>query len=218
MYRKSNLRRSFSLVAVFVVLLWAITVADIVFGLGLYRYGIYPRRVESLWGILFAPLVHGSIKHLFSNTLPLLVLGTALLYGYPRASRMVIPAIVVGAGLGVWLLGRGSYHIGASGITFGLLSFVFFMGVVRWDPRAIALSCLVFFLYGGMIWGIFPLQAGVSFEYHLAGAATGAACVWFCRHTDPPPAPKHYDWEDEDDSTPEASVPPGAPGFGSRSA
>jgi len=183
--------------AAFVGLLWAIAVLDTVLGLNLYRYGIYPRRLDGLAGILFAPLIHGSFAHLFSNTLPLIVLGTVLLYGYPRASKAVIVLIYLGAGVAVWVMGRSSFHIGASGVTLGMMTFVFLMGIVRWEPRSIALSCVVFFLYGGMIWGIFPGDSGISFEYHLFGAVVGALAVWFWRDLDPPPAPKRYDWEDE---------------------
>ena len=194
-----DLRQSFRFSATWVVVLWVITLGDYLLGLDLYRFGIYPRRMDALPGILLAPLVHASFGHLFSNTLPLLVLGTALVYGYPRASRIALPVIYIGSGICVWLLGRPSFHVGASGLALGIMVFVFLMGAVRWDRRAIALSCLVFFLYGGMIWGVFPGTPGMSFEYHLSGAALGIVCVWWLRNLDPPPPPKRYDWEDEDD-------------------
>lgn len=199
MTKPSGIYQSFSYVAVFVIFLWVIAVLDLLFALDLYRYGVYPRRLDGLVGILFGPLIHGSFTHLFSNTLPLLVLGTALIYGYPRACRAAIPLITLGAGVGVWILGRSSFHIGASGVTVGMMTFVFLMGIVRWEPRAIALSCLVFFLYGGMIWGIFPAEAQISFEYHFFGALAGAVAVWLLRDLDPRPVPKRYDWEGEDD-------------------
>lgn len=197
----SGLRRSLRSVAAFVVLLWIISLADFIFGLDLYRYGTYPRQIDHLTGIFFAPLIHGSFTHIFSNTLPLLVLGTALLYGYPRSSKIVMPVIYLGSGLGVWLFGRNSFHIGASSLVFGMMFFVFVSGVLRWDPRAIALSCLVFFLYGGAVWGIFPTDPHISFEYHFFGAVMGTLCALFLRNFDSPLRRKRYDWEDEPEET-----------------
>jgi len=97
----------------------------------------------------------------------------------------------------VWIFGRESFHVGASGINFGLLTFVFVIGALRWDKSAIALSCLVFFMYGSMIWGIFPTEPDVSFESHFFGAAIGVLCAICFRNVDPKPPEKHYDWEDE---------------------
>lgn len=117
--------------------------------------------------------------------------------GYPRSSKFVFPIIYFGTGLMVWLFGRESFHIGASGLSFGFLTFVFVIGALRWDKQAIALSCLVFFLYGGMIWGIFPSQPGISFESHFFGAILGVFCAIIFRNFDPKPPQKRYDWEDE---------------------
>lgn len=179
------------------ILLWLIKIADAVFGLHLVRFGVYPGELIGLRGVVFAPLIHGSFAHVFSNTLPLLVLGTTMLLGYPRSSRYVFPIIYFGVGLLVWLFGRPSFHIGASGISFGLLAFVFVIGALRWDKRAIALSCLVFFMYGSMIWGIFPTEPGVSYESHLFGAGIGVLCAVIFKNFDAKPPEKQYDWEDE---------------------
>jgi membrane associated rhomboid family serine protease len=191
------LRKAFYISLLFVVTLWTIHLVSTIFGLDLYKFGIFPRETIGLRGILFAPLIHASFSHLFSNTLPLLVLGTALLLGYPRASKIVLPVIYLGSGLAVWLFARSSFHIGASGITFGLLSFVFVVGALRWDPKAIALSCLVFFMYGGMIWGILPIDPKISFESHFFGAVIGVACAFILRNYDKKPPEKRYDWEGE---------------------
>jgi len=180
-----------------VILLWLIQITNALFGLDIVRFGIYPREILGLRGILFAPLIHGSFTHVFSNTLPLLILGTAMLLGYPRSSKYVFPVIYFGVGLMVWLFGRESFHVGASGINFGLFTFVFVIGALRWDKRAIALSCLVFFMYGSMIWGIFPTEPSVSFESHFFGAVIGVLCAIIFRNFDTKPPEKHYDWEDE---------------------
>ncbi len=196
-----TLRQSFVLIGSVVALMWLIFLADALFGLDLYRFGVYPRRWDGLIGVLCAPFIHGSFRHIFSNTLPMVVLGTAMLYGYPRASRLAVPLIYLASGIGVWLLARPSYHIGASGLTFGFMFFVFAVGALRWDPRAIALSCLVFFLYGGMVWGVFPGESGVSFESHLFGAAAGVVCAVLFRRLDKPMPRRRYDWEAENEDT-----------------
>lgn len=192
-----SLKRTAIAVGAFVLLLWAIWLADAAFELHLARYGVYPRDVYGLFGVLSAPLIHGSGTHVFSNTLPLLVLGTLLFYGYPRSAWIVSAAIYLGSGLGVWLFARQSYHIGASGLTHGLLFFLFVVGILRRDRAAIALSLLVFFLYGSMVWGIFPQKPGVSFEAHLFGALVGLFLAFLFRNRDPRPAERRYSWQDE---------------------
>lgn len=197
-----RLRRAFALATAFALLLWLIKLTEIVFGLDLSDLSIFPGRPETLPGLALAPLIHGSLSHLFANTAPILVLGTLLVYGYPKAARILLPAVYLGSGLGVWLYARPAWHLGASGLTFGMMFFVFTIGILRWDRRAIALSLVVFLLYGGMIWGIFPLKPDVSFEYHLFGAGIGVLLAFLLRRLDPPPPEKKYSWEDnnaEDD-------------------
>ena len=183
----------------FVALIWLLKCTEWFTLLDLRTLGIYPRAIAHLPSIFVAPLIHGSFSHITTNTPALIVLGTSLLFGYPKAARYVIPLIWVISGLGVWLFARSSYHFGASGLTFGMMFFVFTSGALRWDPRAIALSCIVFFLYGGMVWGIFPTEPGISFEYHFFGAAVGVISAFFFRKLDPPPFQKKYSWEIEDD-------------------
>jgi len=194
-----SLRRSFFIAVSFAVLLWLIKLAELIFGLDLFQYGILPRRPDGLMGIVWAPLIHGSISHVFANTAPIIILGTTLLYGYPKSAKIVIPAIIAGSGLGVWLFARSAFHIGASGLTFGMMFFVFTMGVLRWDRRAITLSLLVFFLYGGMIWGVFPVAPEISFESHFFGAVTGVVFAILLKGHDPAPPRKRYSWEDEEE-------------------
>lgn len=198
-------RQAVRIAAGFTLVLWLIKTTESLLGLDLGIYGNYPGSERAIAGILAGPLIHGSWSHLISNTAPLIVLGTALLFGYPRSARLVIPAIYFGTGLAVWLFARPSYHIGASGLTFGMMFFVFTIGTLRWDRRAIALALIVFLLYGGMIWGVFPTDPGISYESHLAGALLGIALAIICRHRDPAPPEKRYSWEDE---TPDDDEPP----------
>lgn len=193
-----HLHDAFRLAAGFVALLWLIELLTLALGLDLTALSIFPRAPAGLTGILAAPLLHGSPTHLLANTAPLLVLGTAMLYGYPKAARIALPAIWLGTGAAVWLLARPSWHLGASGLVFGMLLFVLTLGVLRWDRRAIALSLAVLLLYGGMIWGVLPLDPRVSFESHLAGALIGLALAVRLKGMDPPPPEKKYSWETGD--------------------
>lgn len=192
-----SLKHSLFVVVAFIALLWAIEIIDRGLGLGLYRLGVYPGEQQGLWGILCAPLIHGSWGHLASNSIALLLLGVALLYGYPRAARPVLALVYIGSGIGVWLFARHSYHLGASGLTHGMMFFIFTTGILRGDRLSIALSMIVFFLYGGMVWSIFPQEPGVSYESHFFGALSGIVAAFLFRDRDPLPAVKTYDWEDE---------------------
>lgn len=192
-----RLTRAFLLAAGFALALWLVKIVETVAGLDIVHYGIYPGRASGLLGILAGPLIHGSPEHLVANTAPIVILGTALLYGYPRSARIVIPALLLAGGLGVWLFARESYHVGASGLAFGMMFFVFTIGVLRWDRRAIGLALVVFFLYGGMLWGLFPSDPQVSYESHLSGGLTGVVLAFLLRQRDPPPPAKRYSWEHE---------------------
>lgn len=188
---------AFLAAVLFAALLWWIKVTETLFGWDFTGLGVYPREVKGLAGILFAPFLHGSFQHLFANTLPILILGTALLYGYPKSRWWTIVLIWLGSGVGVWLTGRESYHIGASGLTHGLMFFIFTAGIFRRDRRSIAMSMLVFFLYGSMVLTIFPREPEISFEYHFWGAMAGVVCAVLFRNLDPRPQIKRYRWEDE---------------------
>ena len=194
-----HLKRSFTIVAVFTLILWLIKIVEALIGARLYKYGIQPGQLSGLMGVFWAPLIHSSFSHLFANTAPLLILGTALLYGYPKSAKIVVPAVYIGTGLGVWLFARPFYHIGASGLTFGFMFFVFTIGALRWDRRAIALSMVVFLLYGGMIWGIFPNEPGISFESHFFGAMIGIILAILLRNYDPNLPEKKYNWEEDEE-------------------
>ena len=145
------------------------------------KFGIRPTQVDDLYGVMLAPLIRGSWSHMASNSVALLVLGTAPLFGYPRSAKIVLPILYLGTGSCVWFFARPVTHYGASGLTFGMMFFVFTIGAIRLDRQAIALSRLVFFLYGGMIWGIFPGKPNISFETHFFGAAFGIALAIICR-------------------------------------
>jgi membrane associated rhomboid family serine protease len=157
-------------------------------------FGVLPRTLSGLPGILTAPLVHDSWKHLLANTPSLLGLGVLALYGYPRATRHAIPVIWLLSGLGVWLFARASFNIGVSGLTHGLLFYVVAMGLLRRDPLSIVLAVVVFLVFGGMAAGIVPGESGISFEYHLFGAIAGVIAAVLLSRLDPrPPRPPPED-------------------------
>ena len=181
----------------FVFLLWVIKISEIIFNLDLIGFGILPGNVKGIPGILLAPLIHANIKHLFSNSLPILFLGTGIIYFYRKSSYKVILIIYLGTGILDWLFARKAYHIGASGIIYGFVTFLFFSGIIRRDTRAIALALLVTFLYGSLIWGILPIDSGISWESHLFGSIMGIFCAFLYKSSDP--AIK-YEWENENDN------------------
>lgn len=180
----------------FVAVLAFVHAMDALLGLELARFGIVPRELAGLPGVIAAPLLHGDLAHLLSNMVPLLVGGTLLLYLYPDSSRIVLPAVYLGSGLAVWIFARGSTHIGASGLVYGIVAYIFVGGILRRDRRAWAASVLVAFLYGAMLWGVLPLKTGVSWETHLAAAVIGVVMAFALRSRDVPPR-KRYAWEDE---------------------
>src|SRR5262249_44788223 len=193
---RANFRLAVRIAVAFVALIWAIQLLNWALGLGPEDFGVRPRELIGLPGILLAPLVHGSFEHLIANTPPLLVLGTAMLYLYPSSAMRVIPMVYIGSGAAVWLLARGNVHIGSSGLIYGLASYILVAGLIRRDRRAIAASLVVFFLYGAMIWGVLPIETGVSWETHAAAAAIGALLAMVFRRLDIPPRRRHT-WEDE---------------------
>lgn len=165
-----------------------------------------PGEAIGLLGVLGAPLLHGSMQHLLANAGALMVLGTLALSVYPRASLRAVPTIWILSGIGVWFIGSPPGHIGASGITHGLMFFVFFLGLLRRDRPAIAAGMIAFFLYGGMVMTVLPREPGVSWEYHLCGALAGVLSAVLWRRLDPTPPRKRYSWEIEEEA--EANAPP----------
>jgi membrane associated rhomboid family serine protease len=196
---KENKRLSQSILYSFlaVTLLWCIKSAEILFGLDLSFMGLVPLNPEGLLGILTAPLVHGSLEHIFNNTFAILILASFLYYGYPKSWLKVITLVWILSGLGVWLFARQATHIGASGLTHGLFFFLFIASIFRRDKSSVAIMMIAFLLYGGMTMTIFPRDEGISFEYHFFGALAGviAALIW--RDSDPKPIVKRYEWEGE---------------------
>ncbi|MGO3183612.1 MAG: rhomboid family intramembrane serine protease [Aequorivita sp.] len=177
----------------FVMILWIIFWVESRFGINLNRYGVYPRKLEGLRGILFSPFIHGSLKHLFNNSVPLLVLTSALFYFYRNIRWKVLVYGFLLTGLATWCIGRESFHIGASGVVYMLAAFLFFKGIFSKHYHLTALSLAVVFIYGGMLWYVFPGKPGISWEGHLSGFVIGLIFAFIFKGN--PVERKKYEWE-----------------------
>ena len=180
-----------------VLSMWLVYWFELRFGVDFTRWGVRPRSVSGLRGVFFSPFIHSGIKHLWHNTVPIFVLSAALFYFYRSISWRVLLWIVLLSGLGTWSIGRASFHIGMSGVIYGLASFLFFKGIRAKHFRLIALSLLVVFLYGSLVWGTLPLDQKISWEGHLSGFIAGLVLGVFCFRESVPQKPT-FKWESDD--------------------
>jgi membrane associated rhomboid family serine protease len=184
--------------SLFLLLLWAILFFENIENINLSWYGLYPRTFHGLLGIVTAPLLHADFNHLWANSIPLLILGSIICYFYRSIAFQIFFWIYLMTGVWVWAAARSAYHIGASGIIYGFITFLFFSGVFRKDTRLLALSLLVVFIYGGTLWGILPLKSGMSWESHLMGSLAGLITAYNFRKEGPPT--RKYDFGDDDEN------------------
>jgi membrane associated rhomboid family serine protease len=162
----------------FLSIIWLIFIIGWLGDLDLSRFGVHPKRADGLPGILFAPFIHEAFTHILSNTLPFFILILGLFYFYPSLAWKVFLLTVVLSGTFVWLVGSPyTYHFGASGLIYAFAAFLFFSGVFRKNVRLMAISAAVYFLYGGMFWGILPGEVHISWESHLGGFLSGLLCA-----------------------------------------
>lgn len=181
----------------FLMLMWLVHLSNLFFDLNLFKYGIFPREVSGLKGILLSPLIHSTkdFSHIINNSTPFFILGWSLFYFYRKIAWLVLSASWIVGGLFVWIAARDSYHVGMSGVVYSLAFYLFFSGVFRKDMRLLAISLFVVFLYGSMIWGIFPLDDSVSFESHLLGGIVGLVLAFFLQDEGATFKKKKYQWE-----------------------
>jgi membrane associated rhomboid family serine protease len=191
-YRKKLLLSLF-LPAIIVFLMWLVKVVEILFNLDFTTLGISPLELRGLPGIFLSPFIHDNFRHLISNSIPLLVLGTGIFYFYSGVAIKVTFRIYLLTGIFVWLIGRDAWHIGASGLVYGFASFLFFSGIIRKYFRLVALSLLIVFLYGSMVWGMVPdFYQNVSWEAHMMGFVSGIImAIWFRKEGPQQPV---YEW------------------------
>jgi membrane associated rhomboid family serine protease len=176
-------------------------------GLDVSRLAVSPGAASAWLGLLTAPLLHGSPAHLAANAGAILILGTLCLSVYPRATAWGLPLMWLGSGLGAWWLGQpGSHHLGASGVTHGLMFMLAVLGLLRRDRASIAAGLIGFLFYGGMLITVLPHEPGVSWQSHLGGAVGGLLAGVLLYKRDPIPPRQRYSWEDDPDE--EAGPPP----------
>lgn len=207
-FEKRRMRLAIIPAIVFISLLWLIFLLDYsgATGFDFYRLGIYPDSVKGLYGIVFSPFIHSSAKHLASNTLPLIILLWSIFYFYNTIAWKSILYMWLISGFITWIIGRDSYHIGASGLVFSFAFFLFFSGIFRSYIPLIAVSMIVAFIYGSMVWSIFPIaeyiDKNLSWEGHLGGTISGFIVAAIFRKKGPQKPPEK--WTSEDDELEES--------------
>jgi membrane associated rhomboid family serine protease len=185
------------------MLLWLSFFLQSNFNNRLINWGVLPREASGLKGILASVFIHGDLGHIASNTLPILVLGMMLFYFYKKIAKQTFFWIWLISGIWLWIGGRNhashpTFHIGASTLIYGLATFLFFSGVFRKHLQLMVVSALVLFLYGSILWGIFPLKTEISWEGHLFGALAGVLVAFNYRKEGP--QRRVYQWEEEEET------------------
>ena len=171
---KKQLFRAFLPGVILASIMWLIKILEVVLGQDWGKYGLYPKEIFGVKGIITMPFLHGDFSHLMANTVPLIVLWGFIHINYQDVARKIVIWTILTTGLWTWSFARPNFHIGASGLVYGLISFVLVSGFLRRDRASLALSLLVVFLYGGFIWGMIPQEGNnVSWEAHLSGGIAG---------------------------------------------
>lgn len=203
---KTKLYKSLIFPGILLLMIWLVKLIEVYFHTDLSEFGIFPQHISGLRGIVFSPLLHASWAHLWANSLPLFVLSAGLFYYYDKLAYRLLLLLWLTTGFWVWVFAKDSgIHIGASGIVYALAAFHFTSGVIRKEPRMMAFSLLVVFLYGGLIWGVIPNflpEKNISWESHLLGLLAGLIVALFYKSYGP--QRKVHVWEDEEDSDEEA--------------
>ncbi len=185
---------------ILLIIIWGVKVFEILTQTSLAQWGVLPRDFEGLRGVFFMPFIHGDVMHAAHNSIPLFVLSAMLIYFYRKTSWFILVVGTLLTGILTWLIANKAYHIGASGVVYMLASYIFFSGVFRRNIKLMAVSLLVSFLYGSMVWSIFPfdfvVQDRVSWEGHLSCAIVGLLMAYRFRKIQIEPQ-KKYSWEEE---------------------
>ena len=197
------IRRTLTVTLGILMVIWAVFLVDAQFGLELRRFGNRPLRKDGIAGILFMPLLHGDFQHLWGNTVSFFSLNALLLYFYRNLGFKVLGWSWMATGVLLWLSGAPGNHIGLSGVIYALSAFLFLSGLIRQSPRLIRVSMVVAFLYGSIVWGVFPIEVGISWQGHLSGAVVGTflAIAWHKEGPQKPPVPVDDEEEVEDDGS-----------------
>lgn len=193
-------KHTFLIPIICVLAIWFVYFIEIKFRFNFNKFGVFPRSLQGLRGIIFSPFIHADIKHLFNNSIPLFVMLSSLYYFYFKIANRVLIYGVFSTGLLTWLIARPANHIGASGVVYFLVSFIFFSGIWRKYYRLIALSLVVVFQYGSMVWYLLPVEDSISWEGHLAGFVTGIVFAYVFKNTGPQTEKFEYSTNEEFES------------------
>ena len=198
-HQQKIIKLTLFLAATIVALMGIVYASDIFFDLRLYQFGVYPRKISGLTGIITSPFIHStaSHSHILNNAAPIFVLTWLLFYNFRHVATRVFIITYLSTGLLVWIFGRESYHIGMSGVIYGLTAFLMISGFLTKNLRVSGISLLVIFLYGSLVWGIFPQTTNISWEGHFFGFFTGIALAFVYRKHLPQPAKFRYEIEEE---------------------
>ena len=194
---QGSLKKSVRFPILMVLVMWGVFAVEFFFHTSFNSYGILPRDFIGLRGVLLAPFIHGDFQHILNNTYPVLILGTAIFYFYRKSAKFVVMYSFIMTGIWVWAMARSSFHIGASGLIYAWGAFLFLSGVLNKNKRMMGLSLLVVFLYGSLVWGVLPLEEGVSWESHLFGAIAGLILAYVFRKDGP--QRKTFQWEEDEE-------------------
>ena len=196
--KTKNLFKILFVPMMFLLIMWTTHLFQFVFNISFIKLGVLPKTYIGLKGIFLSPFIHKDWSHLINNSYPILVLGTLLFYSYKKIAYRIFFLLFIFSGVLLWMIGRQSFHIGASGIIYSLASFLFFSGIIRKNPPLTAISLVVLFLYGSMIWGLFPINKFSSWEGHLSGFITGLIISILFREDGP--KRKKYQWEIDEEN------------------
>ena len=190
---KKELYSSLFVPFLFLLTMWLVKIIEVNFNFSFVKFGVFPQTYSGLKGILFSPFIHKDFTHLLNNSYPVIILGGMLFSFYRKIAARIFLWLIFISGFWLWIIGRPSFHIGASGIIYALASFLLVSGFIRKNPRLSAISMVVIFLYGSMIWGVLPTKQAVSWEGHLAGLLAGILVAFFYKNEGP--KRKKYQWE-----------------------
>ena len=196
--KTKNLFKILFVPMMFLLTMWTTHLFQFVFNISFLKLGVLPKTYTGLKGIFLSPFIHKDWSHLINNSYPILILGTLLFYSYKKIACRIFFLLFIFSGVLLWMIGRQSFHVGASGIIYSLASLLFFSGIIRKNPPLTAISLVVLFLYGSMIWGLFPINKFSSWEGHLSGFITGLVISILFREDGP--KRKKYQWEIDEEN------------------